>query len=158
MATFGNTTIKPDPTYIMSGIIFGTKYPLAQEGQITSISVYLSAAAGDIRHAIYSDDAGAPDALQCETDPAAAAIGWNPLNTLTNPTLQPGDYWIVTQVSSDISEVRTTVGDPDQGFWLFRAWGAFPDPCPTPHFYVFSDHSNYSTYNPISERAFAHIF
>lgn len=158
MATFGNTAIKAGLNTGASGLIWAVKYALAEEGQITSISVYLGAVAGDIRHAIYSDNAGAPDALQCETNPATAAVGWNTINTITNPTLPPGNYWIATQVSSDTSEQRDQAGTTNQMAGASHAWGAFPDPFGTPYSYGDYDFSYYSTYTPSPEEGFAHVF
>jgi len=158
MNTFGNTTIKATLVGEASGFLAAVKYPLAEEGQIISISIYLSPAVGDIRCAIYSDDAGAPNALQCETGIAATAVGWNVLATNTNPVLQPGNYWIAIQVTSDTSKFRTQAGSTNQGAYRAFAWAAFPNPFGTPDVYQDDDGSFYSSYNPIAERAFAQIF
>lgn len=158
MPTFGNTTIKAIAASSVRNYLLAFKYPLAEEGQITHISCYLSAAAGNIRHAIYSDNAGAPDALQCETDSAVAAIGWNTLPTLTNPILQPGDYWIVTLVSSNTSEFRYQAGDPNQEAYRAYAFAAFPDPFGVPTGYTNHDFSIYSTYSLVAIAGFASVF
>jgi len=160
MAWFGNQDIQNQGATNWATYLGASKYALSEEGQISSISLYLYAAAGNIRFAIYTDDAGAPDALQCETGIESAGVGWNTIDTTTNPTLPAGNYWLAWQVDSDTSNLSVLNGDANQHAYLSHAWGAFPDPFGTPDAYQAYAYSIYATYGapPPTVGGYAAIF
>lgn len=127
MPVFGNESIKEEWDDAVNGYLNGTKYDLSEEGIIQSISLYLYTAAGNIRLAIYTDDAGAPGSLLCVTASTAASTGWNNLNTLTNPTLAAGTYWLVYQTDHADSHIGTEMGAANQLCWKSYAYAEYPE-------------------------------
>lgn len=145
MAWFGNQSLEDKGFIDWAGYLGASKYTLGEEGQISSISLYLYAAAGNIRLAIYTDDGGAPDALQCESGIEGAGVGWNTIDTTTTPTLSAGTYWLAWQVDNVSTNISALDGDANQHAYVTHTWGAFPDPFGSPSYDIYA-YSIYATY------------
>lgn len=157
MATFGNTNVEDTSTSGWQNYPGACKFTLSETAIIQSITLYVNAGYGDIRLAIYDDDAGDPGALQCETASEATDAGWNTLNTATNPTLSPGTYWLAWHIANDGENIRNKAGTSNQLAYRFHEYGAFPDPF-TPEWYADEEYSIYSTYTTTIVGGFTHIF
>lgn len=145
MAWFGNQEILDQGMIEWKGFVGASKYTLTEAGTIESLSLYLYVADGNVRYAIYSDDAGAPGALQCETPGREASSGWFEIDTETNPTLPAGTYWLAWQVFRDTVNISALDGDANQHAFIAHAWGDFPDPFGTPSYDIHA-YSIYATY------------
>lgn len=106
------------------GLIAYSKCTLSEAGILTSISVYIVNAC-NVRVALYSNSAGAPDALIVESASVAHAGGGFQLIDVEDTELTAGTYWFAVQVDAAAKYVRYTTGDAQ-----FRqetyAYGAFP--------------------------------
>lgn len=105
-------------------------------GKVITVTVMVSAAAGNLRVGIYSDSGGAPNALLAESASTAAVAGWQQI-TLTAPaTLAEGAaFWIVTLCDNNglsISQELFAAGGSELNYYAGFAYGALPNPFPTP--------------------------
>lgn len=158
MPTFGNTNIEDELSFDLTEAVYGSKFSLTEQGTIQTIHLYLYTAAGNLRLAIYNDNAGAPNELQCETNSEAASTGWNELTPTTTPTLSAGTYWICLQVDSSTSHLGEGSGDTNQTYGDNHTYGTFPDPA-TPDDYWDVVLSIYATYSvPTAEGGYTAIF
>lgn len=157
MPTFGNTSIKTETDADWAGYVLMCKFALSEEGTIATLHCYTELQTGDMRLAIYDDDAGAPKNVQCETGTQAVASGWNTLTPTTTPTLPAADYWLAVQLSYDGDSVHYQAGEASQFGYRAHEWGAFPDPVGPPT-YQNLDYSIYATYSVLVLAGFAGIF
>ncbi|HDQ25907.1 MAG TPA: hypothetical protein ENN43_04090, partial [bacterium] len=108
--------------------IAASLYQLHEDGEILSLSVYVSSASGGtIRMAFYQDNGGVPGTLLFQTQEKAASAGWNVIE-LTGSFYAPlGRYWIAVQSSSGgnvIINYDTTMQVPS--YTGAHTYGAFP--------------------------------
>lgn len=157
MPTFGNATLKTTNAAGQNGYLFAFKHSLTEAGKIDSISLYVLVAAGNIRLAIYSDSAGSPGALLCQTASQTAVEGWNTLIPTTLPTLAAGTYWLAFQVSSATLQIRYQAGAANQRAYRTFTYNAFPDPFGTPTLDAYT-YSIYATYTLPVVGGYAAIF
>lgn len=150
MAWFGNQSIENKNFTAWDGYVGASRYSLSEEGKVSSISIYLYAAVDSVRLAIYSDDAGAPDALKCQTTVEDAEVGWNTIDVVTQPTLEPGAYWLAWQVNNSATNVSALDGGASQHAYRSWAWGAFPNPFGSAIYDAYA-YSIYATYAPPPE-------
>lgn len=157
MPTFGNTNVEDEYHWDQTGIITGDKFALTEEGTIQSIHFYAYEGTGNMRLAIYDDDAGAPNALQCETNSEAISTGWNQLTPTTTPTLPAGDYWLCYQFDSATPNIALTPGAANQQYEEDQAYGAFPATASPDRYWAYYD-SIYATYAVPIVGGFAYVF
>jgi len=111
--------------------IYGTKFTLKEECRVESLTVYVKHYGTNphVKLGIYRVSDGK---LMCETDVWFVPEGWDgwkTLNTLTNPVLEPGDYYLcfLVQITSVYAYYSTETGvgiDKD----LDYTDDVFPDP------------------------------
>jgi hypothetical protein len=97
----GETTILPTPDNGNAGLICAQKVTLPTAGSLQSLSFYLTLAAGNIRLGLYD----ASLRKVAETCSSAAVPGWN-TQPVAPVDLQPGDYWLAYEVSSNSATFR----------------------------------------------------
>ena len=98
---FGSPGILPW-TSVRTSSLNASRYPLAQAGTLSSISLYIGGlSSGTIRTGIYADSGGVPGALLAQsasTAPFTTTAQW--VTLLMPPTaLSPGTYWLAWEQS-----------------------------------------------------------
>lgn len=96
--TFGKTDIGSGTQWNSANIIYGSKFTLSEDGNVSSISWYGSFDSGDstISCGIYNDNAGAPNVLKGQTQEVTintTACWWN-FTFSPNILLTAGVYWL----------------------------------------------------------------
>ena len=99
-------------------------------GTFSSVSFY-SHAVGNVRLAIFSDNAGVPNTKQWESgDVPVTASAWTTVNisagTPTSLSLTAGTYWLVWQWNSAANGPSYTAGAANTGNYVIQSYGAFP--------------------------------
>lgn len=114
----------------IEGYAKATKAVLGTNGTFSSVSFY-SHAAGNVRLAIFSDNAGVPNTKRWESgDVAVSASAWTTVNissgTPTSLVLTAGTYWLAWQWNSAASGPSYTAGAANTGNFIIQSYGAFP--------------------------------
>jgi uncharacterized membrane protein len=93
----GETDVLPEDDSGNGNLLVAQRTSLQEPGTLESLSLYVSAPAGQLRLAVYDDTGpnGQPGAKKAETEQFTAAAGWNTANVVSPTTLQPGNYWLV---------------------------------------------------------------
>jgi hypothetical protein len=127
------------------------KFSLTEAGNVTSITAYISAlVARDCKCALYSDNAGVPNALLGATATVSIlAVGWYQFNFGAAVPLAIGTYWLCLIQSGTIT-LYYIAGDANQ---YKEQWGTVYAAEPTDPFGVVSESdpfkaSIYATYTP----------
>jgi len=152
LPTFGKTTSTgtEDSTGGVSIYIMACKYAPASSGTVTSMSWYGRLdAAGNVKMAIYADNAGVPGAKLAETPAGAAGItsAWVTLPISLN-VIGGTNYWLAF-ISDRGSRWREDPGTANQLAYYPNYVGpypAFPAIFPTPEGYSATAVSIYATY------------
>jgi Fibronectin type III domain len=141
--TIGAAVVYPTVDTHHGGYLVAQKANLTQSATLTSLSFYVSAAAGTLLLAIYSG-ANRPTTLIASTPIFNAALGWN-TQKVTPILLLPGTYWIVYLPSSDALAfaVNNTAGTA-----FFNAAATVPNTFPTSATYAQRQWSFYATLTP----------
>ena len=128
----GITQLAPSTDSGNAGLICAQKVTLSTAASLQKIAFYTNNAVGNIKMALYDATGtnGDPKTKIAETASSAAAAGWNIKNTTTNPMLQPGDYWMAYEVSSNSLTFRN--GAPGKLLVAPQAYGTMPATFPTP--------------------------
>ncbi|MCB8944950.1 MAG: hypothetical protein H6658_14465 [Ardenticatenaceae bacterium] len=109
----GETDVPPNTAPTSSGnanTLFAQQTTLSNGGNIESISLFVYEIAGQVRLGIYDDNSGSPGDLVAETAAFTAGPGWNTQNTLTNPLLAAGTYWLAFIPDNNTMEVAVEAG------------------------------------------------
>jgi hypothetical protein len=95
--------------------------------KVTSMHFY-SSTTGNFRLGIYDDNGGSPDDLLWQSASTAATVGWNTVNipTASQPTLQPGIYWLAYQWDSTAAGPNYIPGSSGTGNSIAISYGDFP--------------------------------
>jgi len=119
--TIGGTTSHAKPG---TGLVQGFMVTASASGTLKTLGVNLFAAAGNIRLALYSDNAATkPNALLCETVSTAAVNGWNDIVPSTLPSIVSGtNYWIGVQLDNANLDVYYLAAARS---WYAKAYAAF---------------------------------
>ena len=91
----GNQTVQPAPVIIPQGRAAAYQYVASQSGLASRIRVYVDdgSTSGQLRAALYSDQAGAPGAILAQGSIVPAA-GWNTIALPPTFVLGGGRYWL----------------------------------------------------------------
>lgn len=128
----GNSTILPNLDAGAAHYINACRFQATESAGVVLLSMYLSgSAAGNMRMAIYTDNAGAPDALLAETSVTPCASGWNNLALPSAVNLTAGAYyWIAWQYDTASNNLCYASGSANQTFYMGYIFGAFPATMP----------------------------
>ncbi len=126
--TFGASTVGSVAT-AANGYIQASQYNNPQSCLVHNLEVYVSAAYGPVRAAIYTDASNAVGNLVVETASQPATVGWNIL-PVPATYLDPGKYWLALQVGDDGMGNGTNAnydpGSPGTGTLFPFTYGVFP--------------------------------
>jgi hypothetical protein len=106
--TFGYTAIAPTDDSGNRNLLLAQPASLSHAGTITSLSFYVTTAAGNLRLGIY-DNAGAggiPKNKLAETNGFTPTTGWNTVDLITPVALTAGTYYLVYLPSSNSLHFR----------------------------------------------------
>jgi hypothetical protein len=166
MATFGKTTVGSNTwdMYVADGVKCGCKFTLSESASVSKISVYAKSTFLGNRHygyaAIYSDSAGAPNALLGSTNENdfTSTPAWVDFTFDPPLTLSPGIYWL-TFLAADAGPhpydspwfmSYYDAGTPNQTAWRYDTY-PFDDPFGAPGGYADYEMSIYATYTPLAK-------
>ena len=90
------------------GLLCATKYLLAQQATLQSLSFYVETPSGQLNLGVFSDNNGTPGMLVAETGPFVTGVGWNTKTTTIHPLLQPGSYWLAYLAQNNALAFRKT--------------------------------------------------
>lgn len=113
-----------------AGLICAQKIPLPTAGQLKSFSFYLATAAGNLRLGLYADAGSKPGGWIIDVGPVATKSGWNTIDVVNGPVLQPGNYWPSYEVSSNSAVFRK--GNGGSLVVAPARFGALPATFPNP--------------------------
>ena len=109
---------------------YGWAVDVAADGDLVSYSVYLNTASGNIKMALYTDNAGEADAYIANSgtaSTAAASDQWNVLTPLGSVPLTAGRYWIFLQGSATtVVEWTAQVGQSTTEYFTKTYADAWP--------------------------------
>jgi len=147
--TFGNTNIGATWETFFTDRIYGCKYDLLEDGDVTKITMWFQTAAIHIRFAIYTENAGSPNTLLAETaEGSTVANNW--VSIAITKSLTAGTYWLCWRLE-DSSASKKDAGGVNQeiGSASGQGYGAFPGAFPTVGSAKFNYAvSIYATYTP----------
>jgi hypothetical protein len=148
----------------VAGYIDAVRYFFSAPGTITSLSVNLTASAGSVRMALYTDNYNGtppyPQYLIGQTVSQPAVTGWNTLSLTSPITITPGGtgvyqatyyYWLAVQVQqSGIAQLPVAYdgGLGNSEAYASYAYGAFPSTYPSSPTFSNFDWSVYASYCP----------
>lgn len=115
-----------------NGLLFGQQMFLPVAASPVSLSVYITAALGKMRLALYAADGpnGVPGTLVVETRENSPSTGWNAL-VVTNPqVLAAGRYWLYMQQSDGRLSFGASSGASGIRRWCTMKYGSFPQIAP----------------------------
>lgn len=149
-SVFGNNTVGTGGNQL-EGLYVASEYGLAQPALVYSLSLYIELGLGQVRVAIYANNAGLPGALIVQSQPQAEQAGWNMIH-ITPTYLPPGNYWLAYQFSgSDLAATYYTSGSPSGVYVNAPSFGNFPSSFPLTG--VYSYNANwcfYASYCPVA--------
>lgn len=148
MATFGTTSEAGTSTGGASTTLVATKYALSETAYTVSIHVY-TPTSGNVKGAIYSDNAGAPNALLVAQNTQAAATGgqWNTI-TISEISLSVGNYWVAIKTDTNNMRAYKAGGASQAAYYGSDTYSnSFASTFPTPSGYQNNDYVCYVTYN-----------
>jgi hypothetical protein len=96
--------------------------------RVIALNLHLATAAGEVRVALYQDNAGNPGTLVVQSAPQAAVTGWNVLD-VADVDLSAGSYWLAFQTQSGCAP-SFSAGAAGSEAYVTRAWGTFPSTFP----------------------------
>lgn len=147
MATFGTTTAAGTTAGGLTQIA-ATLYPLSQPGTVTKLSVYAEIN-GNAVGAIYSDNAGVPNALLVANNVGTAMVGgqFNDI-TVGSTHLAAGNYWLAFMCDTNSMRAFIAGGVNQAAYNLSTTYGtAFPSTFPAVTNQN-NDYVSYATYTP----------
>ncbi len=102
-AIIGETTVLTQPDNGNANLLLTQNATLTKQAVLNSISFYVTNASGNVRLGVYdaTGPSGGPGTLKAQTASFAAVKGWNTKLTTTQPTLNPGTYWLAFLPSSN---------------------------------------------------------
>lgn len=117
-----------------AGAIMASPATATSTGNVINVKVRNGdVVAGNRRVAIYSDSAGAPDALLAESASTAisGASSWQTINLISSAAVTNGvAYWIAYQVDDATAATRRQTAGGSK--FKVQAYGAFPNPFGAP--------------------------
>ncbi len=145
--TFGFEGIGGSTDNEANGLMVGCKYTTSEAGSATTISAYTDSGA-HIKAALYSDNAGAPNALLASSSEitGAGSASWNDL-TIAYDFLGSTPYWLVT-IWDGTYRIYYDSGTTNQAAWTYQAYASgFPNPFGSPNYLAWkiSIHCDYTT-------------
>ncbi|HEY5038890.1 MAG TPA: hypothetical protein VIJ93_07455 [bacterium] len=114
----------------LAGFLVADKVILASNETATTISLYIGSGpvSGQVRFAIYNDNAGSPGNLVIEANPQnVVASSWNSAS-LSNIFLPAGTYWLAYQLSNGVPNIGLVAWVAQK--YASYSWGTFPDTAP----------------------------
>jgi hypothetical protein len=149
--TMGQATVFTSPDNGNGDLFLAQKTPLNQAGTVDSLSFYITAPAGQLYLAVYSDSAGIPNALLATTalfTPACSTVPcWVTQPVVTPVLLQPGTYWLAYHPSSSsLAFVKADIGGGS--VFYARTFAAPPATFGQPFSTTSSQWSLYATLTP----------
>lgn len=100
-ATMGETTVLAAADSENGNLLVAQEATLSAAGSLQSLSFYVTQATGTLVLGVYTvTPSGMPGTLVAQTAAFTPANGWNVASTTTNPTLQPGNYYLAYFPSS----------------------------------------------------------
>jgi len=137
-------------TSYAANYIYGAKVTVASAMTPNKIRLHVSATSiptsGKVKCAIYSDNAGAPDALIAVTEEKdwseVIPNGWTDFIFSSPPSLAAGDYWLATNSEYQYRRERV-VGGSNNWFNKASTYGNFPATITTPSMAGYSGNDIY---------------
>ncbi len=110
--TMGETTVLTTDDGSNGNLLLAQRATLSQPATVVSLSFYVTAAAGNLRLAIYdaTGPGGGPGAKKAETNSITPIAGWNTANTIVSVPLPAGIYWLAYLPSSNNLQFRVMRG------------------------------------------------
>lgn len=144
MATFGNTNedVNNGSTGLTPEFLMVCKYTLTENGYISKLSIYTKIDVGlsfNMKGVIYSDNSGAPNALQGSasnvTNVNSTTLAWYDLNFSSVISLTAGVYWLGVVGQSDWGGNQFAVGTTNQYAYVINSdyYTSVPSTFPEPH-------------------------
>lgn len=127
--SFGtNFPLESTGVFNATGYVFCNPVTLTAAGQVTKLHFYAGAAGGNVQMALYSDNAGAPDARIVQSGGQAAVSGVNNFDVPNTGILSPGVYWIALVPQTSVNLYNSYNSGNTGGFWGNGSYGSLPDP------------------------------
>jgi len=148
--TFGKTDLGANEAVLNENDIYGSKFTLSEDGDVTKISIYMVTGTWHqkIKFAIYDVSGGNPNNLKGTSEEILSEVGWQWFNATFNPpiSLTAGDYYLFVWSTDSWSAFRY---DTD-GTHAYRnvGYNDFPNPLETPDGTGNYNISIYATYTP----------
>ncbi|HRU38576.1 MAG TPA: hypothetical protein P5511_01765, partial [Candidatus Goldiibacteriota bacterium] len=122
----GNTN-----AFLDGNFIGATRYQMHENGYVFNMSAYVPVInGGNIRMAVYADNAGEPGNIIFQTGEITAVTGWNTAD-INNPVhLEKGRYWLAVQVSNTGTAVDADSSAGLSSRTFAMAYSAFPGSLP----------------------------
>ena len=144
--TFGKTDIGGTPWD--SWLMWASKYPLTEAGDVTKITVYVDGVT-NVKVAIYAESGGVPTSLLASAEKACVA-GWNDITLLVS--LPAGNYFLAARRETDLINFYYDAGSTNQTAFRTIAYAdPWPDPFGVPDAQQDREYSIYATYTPSGE-------
>lgn len=147
VANIGETTTLTTDDGGNGNLILAQPMTITQTGVIQSLSFYVSATGGQLRLGLYGNTSGKPGSKLAETNAFTPLIGWNTQSTLTQPSLQPGSYWLAYLPQSNSLAFRV-IRTGAACFFKSFTFGVMPAAFPTS---PGSDNAHWSFYGTFLE-------
>jgi hypothetical protein len=129
LVTFGQTNTVGFDDDMNWKYINGTSVQVPVKGALKSLAVFVGDdPRGNVRLALYRADAGGPQQLVAQTNPAPAKAGWNSIATTSSPQLPAGSYVVAAQTDNAETVYRLAPDtNPSASLgWSSQAYGPFP--------------------------------
>lgn len=159
IATFGKTTIGELTWAYATDTIWGSKFVLSENGELTKITAYTYAATGDrARFLVYDSNGNLKGETGTNTWTFGKVWDWEDYAFASPLALTAGMYWLLFFANSDGGEIflRWDAGSAGQGGYKSQAWNGAPDPI------TFDGNEDrecsiYATYTPTAAPFVTHV-
>jgi hypothetical protein len=152
--TFGYTTIGGSKEYgITNTLVYGCKFTVGEAGTITEISAYMqSYNSPSVTCAVYSDDAGAPDALLAVSGEVVGVSSESWYNFSCSYEFSAGTYWIAQFADNNWNRYYDSGDTNQRAVSGGNTYDSFPNPFnPLGYAYANEQTSIYATYTTGAE-------
>jgi hypothetical protein len=150
----GTTTINVGETTVLSetdngngNLLVAQPITLTQQGTLQSISFYVATVGGQLRLGLYSGVT--PNALVAQGTAFTPVAGWN-MQSVTSPSLPPGQYWLAYLPSSNTLGFRKAETG-GTSYFKTESFGAMPSTFPASPNTTTSHWSFYATFIVIQD-------
>ena len=125
MLSFGKQQPGYIGDYLFSSEIMASKFNLAEDGTVDSLAVYiLGVTTGRIKLALYTDNAGLPDALLTSSGQFTGLTGWNTAD-VADVHLTAGTYWIAVKAEYPFNtNLSYETGAAGSGHFAAQSFGS----------------------------------